>query len=160
MVTQERLKQLLNYNAKTGDFYWLESRGTVKAGTKAGSLDRTSGYHRIRIDKRNYFSHRIAWIYSYGDIPSDMEIDHKDRNKLNNRLSNLRVVTASDNQKNVGLNKNNTSGLSGISFYRNSRYRVTIGSNGVSHYLGTFLDYFEAVCARKAAENEYGFSSP
>lgn len=58
MITQDRLKELLDYSETTGDFTWKESRGRVSKGTKAGTLDK-DGYIIIRVDRHNYRAHRL-----------------------------------------------------------------------------------------------------
>ena len=86
-------------------------------------------------------------------IPSDMEIDHKDMNRLNNRRSNLRCVTHQQNQVNQGLQKNNTSGYAGVSFFpARGKYRARIKISGKDIHLGYYRTIEEAVQARNWAE--------
>lgn len=86
--------------------------------------------------------------------------DHIDRNPLNNRRSNLRPCTKSQNCANKGTQKNNTSGFTGVEFYKN-RWRASIRFNNVRYYLGTFLNKDDAISARLRAEKEiFGEFSP
>lgn len=94
------------------------------------------------------------------DFPSG-EVDHINLDRLDNRKSNLRVVTHQQNQINQPLQKNNTSGVSGVSFYppRNKyRARIKIGQHEI--HLGYYSTFEEAVQARNVGMEcmfgEYG----
>lgn len=63
-------------------------------------LDKSSGYYRNSSAKPHSL-HRQVWIYHNGSIPDGMTIDHIDRDKNNNQISNLRLATHSQNNKNV-----------------------------------------------------------
>ena len=94
-------------------------------------------------------------------VSKNIEIDHKDRNPLNNMRYNLRVATRSQNSANKTLLLNNTSGVTGVSRAKRKEYpnynkwSSRIESNGTSHHLGTFETFGEAVIARLLAEKEY-----
>lgn len=156
-LTQERLKDLLDYDSNTGLFTWrvYRARG-AKIGQTAGSYSDT-GYIDIRVDGRLYRAHRLAWLYLHGYFPEN-DIDHIDRVKINNKASNLRVVSKSCNSRNTGIRVTNTSGIKGVSWL-NSRQRwyPQITVNGKPIYLGIFKDKTEAVIARWEAEKKYGF---
>jgi hypothetical protein len=98
-LTQERLKELLKYDPETGLFYWLVDRYRVKRGDRAGSVSPRHRYRIIRLDQRNYAEHRLAWFYMNGEWPP-AEIDHADLDRQNNRWSNLRSATSSQNKAN------------------------------------------------------------
>lgn len=89
-------------------------RRNVKAGSVAGSL--TNTYSKVRLDYTMYATHRVIWQMHYGTIQSDMEIDHIDGNTLNNRISNLRLVSKEWNKRNRRKYSSNTSGFVGVSF--------------------------------------------
>lgn len=67
-LTQDRLKQLVSYNAETGVFTWLVPRGRVTPGKRAGA-PRRDGRWRIRVDGHKYYSARLVWMYVYGSFP-------------------------------------------------------------------------------------------
>jgi len=82
-------------------------------------------------------------------------IDHIDGDKLDNRISKLRIATANQNAKNKGLAKNNISGYTGVSKLKSENYSAVIGVNGVTIYIGTFSTKDEAIKAREEAEEKY-----
>ncbi len=91
-VTEDRLRDVLHYSEATGVFTWKKYLGgSVSVGDKAGFIRNLRGkyYRQIRIDKVNYFHHRLAWLYTHGEFPKH-QIDHIDGNSLNNRIENLR----------------------------------------------------------------------
>lgn len=158
MLTQKRLKELLCYDPGTGVFTNLISRSpSAVAGAVAGWIDIHNGYIQIQIDGRNYPSHRLAWLYVYGEFPIH-EIDHTNGKRDDNRIVNLRAVTSSENSKNSKIRSTNTSGITGVSWCKNSnKWMVQISDNKKQINLGRFSDKFEAICARKSAENRLGY---
>jgi hypothetical protein len=106
-LTHDELHRILNYNKQTGVFTWLVDSGARKcAGLQAGSLSTMNRVY-ISIKRKKYLAHRLAWFYVHGVWPS-AQIDHKDGDPTNNRLSNLREATNAQNQQNLrnpkGLN--------------------------------------------------------
>lgn len=85
----------------------------------------------------------------------DMEVDHINRNKLDNRRNNLRICTHQENDWNKLTKSNNKSGYSGVKQKDNGKWIATLITNKKSKHLGTFDTYEEAVEARKKAEKEY-----
>jgi hypothetical protein len=136
-ITQERLRELLSYDASTGVFTWVKPpTPVVKAGMVAGALQKTK-YLRFMIDGRQYFAHRLAWLYVHGSFPAN-QIDHMDGDKTNNRIENLRDVSATLNEQNkIAARVDSKSRLIGASPYRN-RWRAQIRINGAIKYLGLF----------------------
>jgi hypothetical protein len=92
--------------------------------------------------------------------PADMQIDHKNKNTLDNRRCNLRICTNSENQMNRGKTKANTSGYKGVNYEKRSmrkKYRARITANKKTHYLGNFEKAKEAGAAyREAAKTHHG----
>lgn len=136
-LTAERLREVLAYDAETGVFTWIKSpTPVVKEGTVAGSFHGTK-YLRIMIGGRQYLAHRLAWLYVNGRWPVN-QIDHIDGNKTNNRIENLRDVSATFNEQNkIAAKIDSKSGLIGASPYRN-RWRAQIKINKKIKYLGLF----------------------
>lgn len=152
-LTQDRLRQVLNYNADTGVFTWriqLNHRGPV--GAVAG-LDPAKYRVEIGIDGRRYFAHRLAWLYVHGEWPPG-EIDHINRNDRDNRIANLRLADRSLNNFNRGAT--NPEVHVGVSWFKQTkRWRARIKVDKKEIALGYFLDMAGAVAARKAAEKKY-----
>ena len=83
-------------------------------------------------------------------------VDHKDRCKTNNHISNLRFATISENGQNASMQSNNTSGVVGVSFHKNNKkWEVKIKVNGVKKHLGYFINKDDAITARTNAEIQY-----
>ena len=116
LIDVVRLKELVDYDSETGIFTWKPRKWAygAKAGTEAGWRD-WKGYVIITLDRVNYRAHRLAWLYMTGEWPSQ-DVDHKDRNKANNRWINLREATRSQNMGNQSLRDCNTSGVKGVSW--------------------------------------------
>ena len=133
----ERLGELLSYEPETGVFRWRVSRGPAVAGSVAGSLT-TYGYIKIKVDGRFYRAHRLAWIYVHGVWPSK-DLDHKDENKANNRLKNLREASSSQNGFNVGIRTHNTTGFKGVCHHSGGKFQASAKLNGKRTHLGLFI---------------------
>ena len=157
MVTLEHLREILSYEPSTGLFHWLQrtSRNT-RAGQQAGCFD-PAGYALIRIGGRNYLGHRLAWFYVHGRWPT-AQIDHVNLVKSDNRLSNLREATASQNSGNKRALRNNKCGLKGVRFDPNrKKWRATLYTQGKPRHLGMFLTKEDAHHAYwRAAEASFG----
>ena len=154
MITQEQLKELLDYNQDTGAFTWKANRGIrVKSGDKAGSLQKT-GYIHLKLNSVAYLAHRIAWLYHYGYIPK--YIDHINRDRTDNRIENLRECSLSQNQWNRTKNKNNTSGTKGVSWNKKmNKWLVQFKVNNKNKYFGYFKDLEFAQLVASEAYSKY-----
>lgn len=150
-LTAERVREVLDYDHRTGVFMW---RVGQRKGRRAGNIS-PRGYRRIMVDRCMHLEHVLAWLYVYGEWPSQ-QIDHKDNDKANNRLSNLRLATNSQNHINKGLQRNNTSGFKGVSWDTQiQKWRARIKVNGVNKYVGVFDDVAAAGAARAEAERKF-----
>jgi hypothetical protein len=133
----DTLKTVLKYNRRTGVFTWKKktSRKTV-IGKAAGGLD-MAGYIVIGYGGKNYYAHRLAWLYVYGYIPK--QLDHKDGNRSNNAISNLRECSHTQNVFNSKISKSNTSGYKGVSWHEKAgKWESYVCHNNSKKYLGLF----------------------
>ena len=100
---------------------------------------------------KNLFLHKLVM-----NCPNNKQVDHINRDKLNNRKSNLRICMAKENYRNRGANSRNTSGVIGVCFDKKSnKWKSQIWVDGKSIYLGTYEDKNEAIKVRLAAEKKY-----
>lgn len=144
------LKDFLSYEAETGKIFWVKSPNEkIKVGQVAGTTDK-KGYIRVKVFKKSYLAHRLAWFLHYGEWPSRM-LDHKDQNPSNNKISNLRECSRSENGRNRQSKKNSSSGYLGVCWgkYQN-KWLAQARFNGKLVYLGSFT---EEVDAAKAYDN-------
>lgn len=144
-INKEVINNLLDYNPLTGVFRWIKRNGNI-----AGYIT-SHGYICITINRSQYYAHRLAWIYCYGDCKG-FEIDHINGNRRDNRIENLRLVTKELNQRNRAKNKNNKSGFTGVFWCKGiEKFRVRIKVNGKENHIG----YFD--CIDKALEERDKF---
>lgn len=115
--TLERVRELLSYDPETGVLIRLiTTSNRVPKGTVAGR-NNGNGYLRIMMDGYTDYAHRIAWFHFYGEWP-EYEIDHRDGDGTNNRISNLREATPTQNRQNLSLRSTNKSGMTGVSWMK------------------------------------------
>lgn len=146
----EEATRRFNYNSNTGLF-------TKKSNGKAVGYFRENGYGRVMINRSEIGLHRLAWLMYYGELPSGV-IDHQDGDPSNNSIKNLRDTTVIGNGQNRKIGINNTSGQIGVVWFKNdNRWGANIKVGGKRIYLGQFVEYSDAVNARKNAEVLYGF---
>ena len=155
MLDAKTLRTILSYAPETGLFTWLKRRNGVKSMT-AGYTG-CDGYVSIRINGKLYKAHRLAWFYVQGCWPS-AHIDHINGDPSDNRLSNLREATHSENLRNVPIWGSNTSGYKGVSFSKvRNKWRAQIRFCNKRLTLGHFEtpeDAYAAYC--KAALIHHG----
>lgn len=143
MITQQYIKQLFHYDEQTGIFTRLVKRGAAHVGDVAGSKT-WSGYISIYIDGKNYRAHQLAWLYVHGVIP-DTDIDHINRIKSDNKMSNLRLASRSQNNINSGIHSHNKSGFRGVYFCtERQKWAAHIKHKGKKIHLGRFSSADEA----------------
>ena len=168
--TKERMKKFnaydletyeygVGYTTKGEEFYFdLEDYDLIKdycwhinrRGYVVTNDNKTSKQTQVKM-------HRLVMNASEG-----MDIDHRHRKTNDNRKSQLREVTRSQNLMNRGIRKDNTSSVTGVSWHKaRSKWRVYITINGKTKHLGFFINKEEAIEARLKAELElYGTFSP
>ena len=142
---------LLSYDSDTGLFTWKMSTGSQKAGSRAGVVDKESGYVRISIDRKTYKAHRLAWFYVHKRWPAQ-NIDHINHDRADNRLVNLREVTQKQNTQAMKKRVNTKSKFKGITPYKYKPgfFVAQIRYDGKQRKIGIFdseLAAHEAYCA-------------
>lgn len=161
MTEEERqLIQLnLSYDPETGSFtHRIDKRGgRVKAGSMVKTKPSRDGYLHIGVGGIIYLAHRLAWLLTYGEWP-DMQVDHKDHVRTNNRIDNLRLVTPQGNKMNETLRADNTSGTTGVCWNkREGKWSAYVYQNRKLISLGYFHAKDEAITARAKANDNFGF---
>lgn len=170
LPTPEELRQLLRYEPDTGKLYWkprpaemfdgggypperlAKTWNTKFSGAEAGSPNGT-GHLRMAVYGRRVVAHWIAWCLHYGEWPpSGFEVDHINMDGTDNRISNLRLATRSQNAHNRNPPSSNISGVKGVSWHKQGKkWQVKFGLHGKQHYLGLFTEFDEAVRVRSEA---------
>lgn len=108
-------------------------------------------YVEAKVDGKNVLLHRLIMR-----APSGKEVDHINRDSLDNRKKNLRICSRAENAKNIGLGIKNTSGHSGISWHkRHNKWMASIQVDNNVIYLGYFRDFDDAKKIRIEAEKKY-----
>jgi hypothetical protein len=145
MLTAERLRELLSYDPATGIFRWLASRrghaGKAAAGSVAGTAAH-HGYVAIGIDGRQYYAHRLAWLWMTGEWPAEA-VDHIDGCTSNNAWANLRAAAHNENMRNRRKQKNNSTGFKGV-IKVGDKFRAQIKDGRKHVHLGIFATAEEA----------------
>lgn len=150
-LTQKELKTLLDYNPETGVFTWRVDTRRTKTGDIAGYGSKRNVV--ICINGVDRTSHRLAFLYMTGNFP-EHEVDHINRNPLDNRWCNLREADRSKN--NANRKSSNKCGYKGVKFYGNGFY-AQIRINGKVQYLGSKPSAYEAsLLYNEAAAKQFG----
>ena len=131
LPSQKRLQELFDYDKKTGNLIWrISPRKSVKVGAIAGTLT-SKGYTQVKVDNTVYYAHRLIWVLLTGNDPGEFTIDHKDRNRRNNRIDNLRLATQKEQMANTGQR--------GYSFNKRSQlWHASIRIDRTNVNLGSF----------------------
>jgi phage terminase large subunit-like protein len=95
----EEIREYIDYNPETGILTAKVSRKTAKAGEPVGNLNKL-GYWVLKFNGTQYLQHRVAWYLHYGKDP-EMDIDHMNGDRTDNRITNLRLATRQTNNQNV-----------------------------------------------------------
>ena len=153
-IIPENIRNFIKYNHVTGEFSWIKiNTNSQKLTDKVGTI-KTKGYGSVCFYSSSYLLHRVAWFLHYSEQP--VIIDHINGDKLDNRIVNLRNCTNKQNVINAKISKNNTSGITGVSYNKKRRtWDVNIKINYVKKHLGTSKDINTAKKIRKEAEIKY-----
>lgn len=140
------------FEYKDGKLLWKISRSNaIVVGQEAGTKY-TRGYRRVYFDGKTHAVHRVIWQMFNGNIPDGMQIDHIDGNPLNNKIENLRLVTAEQNSLNRAY-KGKTKNVSFCS--ENNKYKVSLKSSGKRIFFGYFEDFELASLVAEEARQKY-----
>jgi hypothetical protein len=141
------IRQTFDYDSATGLLTWKVSRGRVSKGSEAGTLGQ-HGYVTLQVNGKRLRAHRAIWAHVYGVWPS-LEIDHKDGNRANNRIENLREATSAENKQNLrGARSHSATGLLGVFKFRDGgKFMAQIVKNGKGKHIGVFDSKEEAHAA-------------
>ena len=153
-ATPERVREAFDYDPSTGI---VTRRITLGPRAMAGSVVGTfeGKYLQVILDHKTYMLHRLIWCWMTGRWVAG-QIDHVDRDALNNKWDNLREATASQQMGNTDLRPNNTSGFRGVAWApNNNKWRAAIGRNGKLTYLCYFDDIEEAAAVAASAREEF-----
>ena len=163
----ETLRQLLDYDPETGILTWkprpvemfrnhdkriCATWNTRYAGKEAFGNVHPEGYKLGAIQSRYFKAHRIIWKFVTGQDP-DGEIDHINGDRSDNRIANLRDVTASENQRNAGVRADNRSGAPGVFQRKNGKFSVIIQGK----HCGSADTLEDAIEMRIKLQKERGF---
>lgn len=155
-LTHELLTSYLKYNETKGEFTWIKRPNkNIHLHTRAGTKN-SAGYRVISLFGKRYLEHRLAWFYVHGEMP-EHEIDHINQIRDDNRISNLRQVTRSENQRNKTRKDSRVDEIGIWWCRRRKRYIAEITLNGKKVYQKSFTDIDEAIQQRKAKALELGF---
>lgn len=138
-LEQSLLHEMFDY--KDGNLVWKNKPYNLAHlnGKIAGCLHKT-GYRQIKIGNALYQAHRLMWIYHNGSINENMQIDHINNIKHDNRIENLRLVTAQQNCFN--RSKFNAKGYCWSK--ASQKWQASIYVNNKSKYLGQFANEIDA----------------
>lgn len=172
-LTPGIVRELLEYDPSTGAFFfkkrgahWFKTQRVCNswnsrcAGKRADRLWRNNknGYQRrvVQLLGKYRKAHHLAWIWMTDD-PLPEQIDHHDQDATNNMWTNLKGSSRSENMKNRSKNKNNTSGVTGVSWSkRDSKWTARCHVGGKNHFLGQFdsiEDAAQAVAGFRSLNN-------
>lgn len=153
-LSRDRLLEAFSYDRKEACIYWKFSTGRVRSGQRAGCI-KGDGYWYVQLDGIRVPIHRAIWIIENGEIPNGYNIDHIDRDKSNNHISNLRLATHAENMRNNGARKNSKSSVNGVHFCTTvNKWVARITKDRKMINLGSFKDLDEAIWTRQKAEFE------
>ncbi len=155
-LTAAEVRRLLRYETHTGTFFWRIDTNKISAGDTAGCRQ-SRGYWHIRINRRLYMAHRLAWLYVMGEWPAGY-IDRINGNRSDNRFANLRIATNSENARNSRRRINNACGYKGVHYKKPlNKFVAQIHVDGRVYHLGVFKTAAEAHAAYcKAAKEHFG----
>lgn len=144
-----RFRSLLRYNKRTGVVSWRRApQGWRKSSLQAGKINKANGYRYIRVDGRDYTSARVIHLLVVGAWPRGL-MDHKNRDRADDRWCNLRVATHSQNSA------NRTCVTTGVECKNGKWFTARIKAKKKRYYLGAFGSNAAAYAALQTARKKY-----
>ena len=152
-ITQERVRELFDYR-EDGALVWKVKKARhINIGDVAGHATER-GYVEVRFDRRPCLAHRIVFLWHHGWLP--VQVDHRDANKANNRIDNLRPATQPQNEWNKAAPASNTSGFKGVHWHAPSQtWHARISVERTRRHLGAFASPEDAHAAYVEAALKY-----
>lgn len=172
-LTREIVRELLHYDPSTGVFTWkargrewfrgereCKSWNNRYAGARAGTVRKyPTGYQKceVKLLGKDHRAHRLAWLYMT-DEPMPEQLDHRDRDATNNAWSNIRASSSMENNRNLSMRKDNSSGVTGVTWNKAAgKWRVTCMLDGKRRHLGYFDGIDEAARVAREFRAAHGF---
>jgi hypothetical protein len=147
LPSRDYIASILEYDPASGHLRWIKARKGIRVGDIAGTVN-PHGYLRITIDGRPYQAHRVVWLMANGAWPDDV-IDHINGIGTDNRITNLRACTQSENRMNSKVGRNSKSGVKGVTWRKAiSAWEVNVGIGGRAVFAGFYENLSDA---KKAA---------
>jgi len=138
-----------------GKLFWKNLKNRTDFNRKEAGWMNNTGYKRVKVLGKSLLCHRIIYFIHTGEWPK--EIDHKDRNPLNNKIENLRACSRSQNRTNSKKPNNASRFGRNIKMQRSGNYSVVLKINNEDLHIGTFEDLELAqLVASEAREKYYG----
>ncbi|ULR87412.1 HNH endonuclease [Comamonas sp. B21-038] len=156
MIDLDKLRAVIAYDPDTGHLTWTRNAPAKVAGRQAGCLT-NCGYRYVQVNKVGYYAHRLAFILMTGREPPEM-VDHINLNRDDNRWSNLRLCSGSENQQNIQKARlsNKSSGVLGVYWSKTKKkWRSQIRIDGRIRHLGYFDSIDESHIAYVNAKREH-----
>lgn len=156
MLTAARARKILAYDKQTGVFRWRIARPRRPVGSIAGAIN-ARGSRLIWIDGQAHYASRLAFLIIDGEWPPEF-VDHRNHNRADDRWSNLRKASRTENNRNRRCQRSSSTGLKGVFPSRSGRrFRAAITVDGKRKWLGYFKTPLEASAAyRRAALEHHG----
>lgn len=149
---------LFLFEEETGVLLWNVNKPRTRIGATAGYVT-AQGYRYVQVNGDVYPVHHIIYSMKHVAEINESHIDHIDGNKLNNRLDNLRLVSAKINNRNKPMTSRNKSGHMGISMHSiTKKWRVQLNTDYGKKHIGYFDDINTAIKKRDDAYLENGYT--
>lgn len=157
IMNQSELLEYIHYNQETGLCFWKKKPSPkINVGDSVGYVS-SDGYMYFGFKNKTLKLHRAIFLMLHGFLPK--YVDHHDHDRLNNRPNNLRAATMTSNNRNCSIQKNNQSGIVGVSYCKKrNKWVAMIWHESKPISLGRFINKEDAINARKEAEVRYGYN--